>query len=60
MTRAAIDLLRAGVPAQEAAARAVAALDRVSGKAGLILVDRSGATAGVHNTPSMAWAQRPG
>jgi beta-aspartyl-peptidase (threonine type) len=56
LTKTAIDLLAAGVPAGEAASRALAALDRVGGKAGLILVDRRGAVGAAFNTRSMAWA----
>jgi beta-aspartyl-peptidase (threonine type) len=56
LTKTAIDLLGAGVPAGEAASRALAALDRVGGKAGLILVDRAGAIGAAFNTRSMAWA----
>jgi beta-aspartyl-peptidase (threonine type) len=56
LTKTAIDLLRCGLPAGEAASRALATLDRVVGRAGLILVDRSGGFAAVHNTVSMAWA----
>ena len=56
LTKTAIDLLRSGLSAGEAAARALATLDRVAGRAGLILVDRSGGFAAVHNTVSMAWA----
>jgi beta-aspartyl-peptidase (threonine type) len=59
LTRAAIDLMRAGVPAPEAAARALATLDRVAGKAGLIVVDRAGRTGAAFNTTSMAWAHLP-
>jgi beta-aspartyl-peptidase (threonine type) len=60
LTRTAIDLLRAGAPAAEAAARAVAALDRVGGRAGLILIDRAGHVAAAFNTRSMAWASLAG
>jgi beta-aspartyl-peptidase (threonine type) len=56
LTKTAVDLLRAGVPASEAAARAIATLDRVAGKAGIILVDRDGNIAAAYNTASMAWA----
>jgi beta-aspartyl-peptidase (threonine type) len=56
LAKTAIDLLRSGLPAREAAARALATLDRVAGKGGLILVDRRGELAAVHNTTSMAWA----
>ena len=59
LTKTAIDLLRAGLPAQEAAARALATLDRVEGRAGLILVDRGGDVGVAFNTASMAWAALP-
>lgn len=59
LTKTAIELLRAGLPAPEAAARALASLDRVAGRAGLIVVDRHGGTAAVFNTTSMAWAMSP-
>ncbi|HVX96565.1 MAG TPA: isoaspartyl peptidase/L-asparaginase [Polyangia bacterium] len=59
LTKTAIELLRAGLPAPEAAARALASLDRVAGRAGLIVVDRHGGTAAVFNTASMAWAALP-
>ena len=56
LTKTAIDLLRAGLSAGEAAARALATLDRVEGRGGLILVDRGGEVSAVFNTTSMAWA----
>jgi beta-aspartyl-peptidase (threonine type) len=56
LTRTAIDLLRAGASAEEAARRAIATLDRVAGKAGLIVVDRAGHIGAAFNTRSMAWA----
>jgi hypothetical protein len=34
-------------------------LDRVSGRAGLILVDRHGHIGVAHNTASMTWAALP-
>ena len=61
MARAAVDLLRSGVPAAEAAARAVALLgDRVGGRGGLIVVSRHGDVGAAFNTRSMAWAALPG
>lgn len=59
LTHAAIELLRAGVPAPDAAPRAIATLDRVAGKAGLILVDRDGRVGAAFNTRSMYWATLP-
>jgi beta-aspartyl-peptidase (threonine type) len=59
LTRTAVDLLRAGVPAPEAAKRALQSLDRVAGKGGLIVVDRAGRIGAAFNTASMAWASAP-
>jgi beta-aspartyl-peptidase (threonine type) len=58
LTKTAVDLLKAGVPAAEAAARTIATLGRVAGKAGIILVDPSGQVGAAFNTASMAWATR--
>jgi beta-aspartyl-peptidase (threonine type) len=57
LAKTAIELMRAGVPADDAAPRALAALDRVAGRGGLILVDRAGRAGVAFNTPSMAWAR---
>jgi beta-aspartyl-peptidase (threonine type) len=59
LTKTAIELLRGGLPARDAAARALAALDRVQGGAGLIVVDRQGGVGVAFNTASMAWAALP-
>jgi L-asparaginase / beta-aspartyl-peptidase len=59
LTKCAVDLLRAGLSAPAAAAQALAALDRVAGKGGLIVVDRAGGVGAVFNTASMAWAAAP-
>jgi L-asparaginase / beta-aspartyl-peptidase len=59
LTKTAIDLLRGGLPARDAAAAALASLDRVSGRGGLILVDRAGGVGIAFNTTSMAWAALP-
>jgi len=56
LARSAVDLLRAGVPPQQAAERAIATLDRVSGRGGLILIDRDGRLGVAFNTQSMSWA----
>jgi beta-aspartyl-peptidase (threonine type) len=56
LTKTAVDLLRSGVPAPEAAKHAIATLGRVGGRAGLILVDRAGHIGAAFNTTSMAWA----
>lgn len=53
-TKKAVDLMGQGFPVAEAGALALATLDRVGGKGGLILVDRNGQTAAVFNTPRMA------
>jgi beta-aspartyl-peptidase (threonine type) len=58
LTKHAIDLLRGGLAAPEAATRALSALDRVAGKGGLIVVDRHGAVGAAFNTVSMPWAAR--
>lgn len=54
LTKAAVDDLAAGHPPQEAARRALAALARVRGKGGLIVVDSTGRAAAVFTTPRMA------
>jgi beta-aspartyl-peptidase (threonine type) len=59
LARTAIDLLRAGLPADEAAPRALAALERVGGRGGLILVDRAGRAGVAFNTTSMSWSMAP-
>jgi beta-aspartyl-peptidase (threonine type) len=60
LTKAAIELLRSGLAAPEAATRAIALLDRVSGRAGIILVDRDGRVGVAFNTTSMTWAETRG
>jgi beta-aspartyl-peptidase (threonine type) len=59
LTKTAVDLVRQGLPAREAAARALASLGRIGGRAGLILVGRDGDSAAAFNTTSMAWASCP-
>jgi beta-aspartyl-peptidase (threonine type) len=60
MTRLAVDLMRAGVPAGEAAARAVEVLgQRVGGRGGIITVGRTGEVGAAFNSRSMAWARWP-
>lgn len=54
LAKAAIDRLRAGDGPGRAGSVAIGTLERVSGKAGLILVDRRGRAAAVYNTPRMA------
>jgi beta-aspartyl-peptidase (threonine type) len=60
LTKTAVDLLRAGASAPDAARRAVATLDRVAGRAGLILIDRHGDIGVAFNTASMSWARTGG
>jgi beta-aspartyl-peptidase (threonine type) len=59
LTKTAVELLRGGRTAGEAAAAALASLDRVSGRGGLIVVDRAGGVGLAFNTTSMAWAALP-
>jgi L-asparaginase / beta-aspartyl-peptidase len=59
LTRAAIDLLRTGLAPGAAAPRALATLDRVGGRGGIILVDRRGGIGAAFNTTSMSWAALP-
>src|SRR5262249_533616 len=56
MAKTACDHLRAGLSAPDAARAAIAALDRVAGKAGMILVDRNGHLGFAFNTDSLARA----
>jgi beta-aspartyl-peptidase (threonine type) len=62
LTRAVIDLIRAGRPAQEAVEHGLYCLTRVNGEAGLIAVDRRGNLGIAFNTERMAraWIQGPG
>lgn len=54
LTKAAVDGMAAGLPPREAGEAALRALDRLRGKAGLILLDPRGRLAAVFNTPRMA------
>ncbi|HXV77501.1 MAG TPA: isoaspartyl peptidase/L-asparaginase [Candidatus Polarisedimenticolaceae bacterium] len=58
LTKAAVDYMEEGLDPAGAGRRALDALRRVNGRAGLILLDRQGRVAGVFNTPRMArgWA----
>jgi beta-aspartyl-peptidase (threonine type) len=58
LTKTAIDYLALDLHPREAGRRALAILDRVGGKGGLILLDPAGRAATVFNTPRMArgWA----
>jgi beta-aspartyl-peptidase (threonine type) len=57
LARAAVDLLRAGVPAAEAARAAIATFERrVGGSGGIILVGRDGSVGVAHNTETMTFA----
>ena len=54
LAKAAVDRMAAGVGPGRAGRGALGTLERVRGKAGLILVDRRGRVAAVFNTPRMA------
>jgi beta-aspartyl-peptidase (threonine type) len=57
VSKAAVDLMADGYPAQEAADRVVARLwGRVRGYGGVILVDRQGRIGLAHNTPNLSFA----
>jgi beta-aspartyl-peptidase (threonine type) len=58
LSKAAVDHMGAGHSPRDAGRQALATLNRVSGLAGLILIDPSGRVAAVFNTPRMAraWA----
>lgn len=60
LSKTAIDLLLTGLSAQEAADRAIQIMtDRVGGKAGIIVVERSGEVGFAHTTAHMAVAWCP-
>jgi beta-aspartyl-peptidase (threonine type) len=54
LCKTAVDLMASGLPPAEAGRRAIMTLERVDGRAGLILVDPAGRFAAVFNTPRMA------
>lgn len=54
LAKSAVDALRGGGAPEIAARRALAALRRIEGRGGLILVDRRGRVAALFNTPRMA------
>jgi beta-aspartyl-peptidase (threonine type) len=54
LCKSAVDLLASGHGPARAAAEALATLQRVEGKAGLILIDRTGRVGTAFNTPRMA------
>jgi beta-aspartyl-peptidase (threonine type) len=56
LAKTAIDLLRAGASAHDAAQGALATLARVAGHAGLIVIGRGGDVGAAFNTTSMAWS----
>jgi beta-aspartyl-peptidase (threonine type) len=57
LARSAVDLLRARVDPEEAAAAVIRSMtDRVGGHGGVILVDRFGRLGLAHNTAHMTWA----
>jgi beta-aspartyl-peptidase (threonine type) len=55
----AVDLMRGGVPAPRAATEAVALLDRLEARGGIILLDAEGRVGVAWNTPAMAYALWP-
>lgn len=55
----AVDLMRSGVEAPRAATEAVARLDRLEARGGIILLDTSGRMGVAWNTPAMAYALWP-
>lgn len=59
VAKTAADLMGGGFDPQAAAQRALATLDRVDGRAGLITLDRLGRIGVAWNTPAMAFALRP-
>ena len=58
LTKTAVDLMGTGLDPRLAGEKALDSLQRVRGRAGLILIDREGRLAAVFNTPRMArgWA----
>jgi beta-aspartyl-peptidase (threonine type) len=59
LAKTAADLMGSGLDPQAAADRALATLQRVKGRGGLITLDRSGRIGIAWNTPAMAFALRP-
>jgi len=59
LAKTAADLMGSGLEPQVAAERALATLARVSGRGGLITLDRDGRVGVAWNTPAMAFALRP-
>jgi len=59
LSKTAADLMGRGLDPQAAAERALATLDRVRGRGGLITLDRQGRIGIAWNTPAMAFALRP-
>jgi beta-aspartyl-peptidase (threonine type) len=56
LAKTAVEWMRAGVSAEEAARRAVVHLGRVDGRGGIILVDREGRLGLARSTGTMTWA----
>jgi beta-aspartyl-peptidase (threonine type) len=54
-----VDLMRSGIPAPRAATAAVARLDRLEARGGIILLDTEGRLGIAWNTPAMAYALWP-
>ena len=59
IARTAVEHLRAGAPAEEAARRAITRLaDRLAATGGIIVVDREGRIGLARSTETMSWAAR--
>ncbi|MDB4997460.1 MAG: L-asparaginase [Myxococcaceae bacterium] len=56
LAKTAIEWMRAGASAEEAAQRAVVHLGRIDGRGGIILVDREGRLGLARSTATMTWA----
>ncbi len=59
LAKTAADLIGSGLDPQAAAERALATLERVKGRGGLITLDRTGRIGIAWNTPTMAFGLRP-
>jgi beta-aspartyl-peptidase (threonine type) len=59
LAKTAADLIGGGLDPQSAAEQALATLQRVKGRGGLITLDRIGRVGIAWNTPTMAYALRP-
>jgi beta-aspartyl-peptidase (threonine type) len=59
LSKTAADLMGSGLDPQTAAEQALAVLERVKGRGGMITLDRTGRIGIAWNTPTMAFALRP-